>query len=110
MKSADFSFQTVDGATLHVYGWVIDKPKAMPFPLQWIPHTQDESQFEAADEARGFRFLDVVCCETGKDAPIGTGVLCLRCAVPLHPEAANMFGGFDPHYCNRCSSVIRWVG
>ena len=29
MKSADFSFQTVDGATLHVRGWVIDQPKAI---------------------------------------------------------------------------------
>lgn len=29
MKSADFSFQTVDGATLHVRGWVVDQPKAV---------------------------------------------------------------------------------
>jgi alpha-beta hydrolase superfamily lysophospholipase len=29
MKSADFSFQTVDGATLQVRGWVIDQPKAI---------------------------------------------------------------------------------
>jgi alpha-beta hydrolase superfamily lysophospholipase len=29
MKSADFSFQTVDGANLHVSGWVIEKPKAV---------------------------------------------------------------------------------
>ena len=29
MKSADFSFQTVDGANLHVNGWVIEKPKAV---------------------------------------------------------------------------------
>jgi len=29
MKSADFSFQTVDGAKLHVSGWAIDEPKAI---------------------------------------------------------------------------------
>jgi alpha-beta hydrolase superfamily lysophospholipase len=29
MKSADFSFQTVDGANLHVSGWVIENPKAI---------------------------------------------------------------------------------
>jgi alpha-beta hydrolase superfamily lysophospholipase len=29
MKSADFSFQTIDGAKLHVSGWAIDKPKAI---------------------------------------------------------------------------------
>lgn len=29
MKSADFVFQTVDGATLQVRGWVIDQPKAI---------------------------------------------------------------------------------
>jgi len=29
MKSADFTFQTVDGAKLHVSGWTIDEPKAV---------------------------------------------------------------------------------
>jgi len=29
MKSADFTFQTVDGANLHVSGWVIQSPKAI---------------------------------------------------------------------------------
>jgi len=29
MKSADFSFQTIDGANLHVSGWVIAEPKAI---------------------------------------------------------------------------------
>ena len=29
MKSADFVFQTVDGATLQVRGWVVDQPKAI---------------------------------------------------------------------------------
>ncbi len=29
MKSADFEFKTVDGATLFVRGWVIDEPKAV---------------------------------------------------------------------------------
>ncbi|MGB5268641.1 MAG: lysophospholipase [Polyangiales bacterium] len=29
MKSADFTFQTVDGANLHVSGWVIQNPKAI---------------------------------------------------------------------------------
>jgi alpha-beta hydrolase superfamily lysophospholipase len=29
MKSADFTFQTVDGANLHVSGWVIQTPKAI---------------------------------------------------------------------------------
>ena len=29
MKSADFAFQTVDGAKLHVSGWVVQNPKAI---------------------------------------------------------------------------------
>jgi alpha-beta hydrolase superfamily lysophospholipase len=29
VKSVNFSFQTVDGATLYVRGWVVDKPKAI---------------------------------------------------------------------------------
>ncbi|MEM9729868.1 MAG: lysophospholipase [Myxococcota bacterium] len=29
MKSADFTFQTVDGVKLHVSGWAIDQPKAV---------------------------------------------------------------------------------
>jgi len=29
MKSADFSFQTIDGGKLHVIGWAIDNPKAI---------------------------------------------------------------------------------
>jgi alpha-beta hydrolase superfamily lysophospholipase len=29
MKSADFAFQTVDGANLHVSGWVVQNPKAI---------------------------------------------------------------------------------
>ena len=29
MKSADFTFQTVDGANLHVSGWAIEEPKAI---------------------------------------------------------------------------------
>ena len=29
MKSTDFAFQTVDGATLHVSGWAVDAPKAI---------------------------------------------------------------------------------
>ena len=29
MKSADFSFQTVDGANIQVRGWVIERPKAI---------------------------------------------------------------------------------
>ena len=29
MKTGDFTFQTVDGATLHVSGWVVESPKAI---------------------------------------------------------------------------------
>ena len=29
MKSADFSFQTIDGANLHVSGWTVQQPKAI---------------------------------------------------------------------------------
>jgi alpha-beta hydrolase superfamily lysophospholipase len=29
MQSADFTFQTVDGANLHVSGWVVENPKAI---------------------------------------------------------------------------------
>ena len=29
MKSADFTFETVDGASLHVYGWVVQEPRAI---------------------------------------------------------------------------------
>ena len=83
-----------------------DKPKVIPFPVQWIPHTTDEEQFDTRDHERGFKFLDVVCCDSGKKAPIGVGVFCLRCAVPLHPTAAGMASDFDPPVCKRCSWIL----
>ena len=88
-----------------------DKPKVVPFPVQWIPHTFDETQFddgqpEGPDHERGFKFLAVTCAETGKEAAKGIGVCCLRCGIPLHPVAATMHGSFDPPVCWRCSWIL----
>jgi len=60
--------------------------------------------------SRGFEFLASTCVDSGKDAPVGVGVLCLRCGLPLHPEAANMMGGFDPPFCKRCSWPLLLIG
>ena len=85
-----------------------DRPKVVPFPVQWIPHrlVLSEADSEAA-WARGFEFEEAICADTGKPCGVGLVVACLRCGVPLHPEAAHMFGGFDPPYCKRCKWVIR---
>ena len=85
-----------------------DKPQLIPFPLPWMPHRLKltEEDDEAA-HTRGFVFLPGVCADTGQRGEIGVIVSCLRCAVPLHPSAAHMYGGFDPPYCNRCKWVIK---
>lgn len=79
---------------------------AVPFPVQWIPHSIDEADFDEAAHVAGFKLLSVTCCDSGKDAPLGVGVLCLRCGVPLHPEAAGMFTDMDPPVCRRCSWAL----
>ena len=85
-----------------------DKPKAIPFPLEWIPHRLElTSEDDEAAHARGFAFESVTCVDTGQEAGIGVALSCLRCGVPLHPEAAHMFGGFDPPCCNRCRLVVK---
>lgn len=83
-----------------------DFPEVVPFPVEWVPHTFDEAEFDDKAREIGFKFIDVVCCETGKPAPAGVGVLCLRCGIPLHPTAAGMIGGFDPPVCKRCSWIL----
>ena len=87
-----------------------DKPKVVPFPVEWIPHRLElTEEDDASTQARGFAFLPAVCVDSGKEAEIGVGVLCCRCGVELHPAAANMIGGFDPPYCRRCKWVIKLV-
>jgi hypothetical protein len=67
-------------------------------------------QKSEAASALTARFLDCTCIDSGKLAPVGVGVLCCRCGVPLHPEYANMMGGFDPPYCNRCRWPLLLLG
>lgn len=75
-----------------------------------IAELKRKADTASAITSRGFVFLDCVCIDTGKEAPVGVGVLCCRCGVPLHPEAANMMGGFDPPYCSRCRWPLLLLG
>lgn len=84
-----------------------DVPKVVPFPVQWIPHRLDN--LGPDDQARGFAFEPVVCSSSGKSAPVGTGVCCVRCGVPLHETEARMRNGFDAPKCWRCAPLIRWA-
>lgn len=78
-----------------------DKPKVVPWPIDWIPH---DFQLETeADEARGWRMLAATCVDSGKECEPGVGTCCVRCSVTLHPECANMIGPWDPPYCRRCA-------
>lgn len=79
-------------------------PKVIPFPIEWFPHRLSQDEDTEEEKARGFVFLDSLCIDTGKEIKPGVATLCLRCGVPLHPDAAHMMGGFDPPYCRRC----RW--
>jgi hypothetical protein len=96
------------GATVWEIPGKPDKPKAVPFPLEWLPHrlalTAEDSE---AAHLRGFAFEEVTCVDSGQKCGGGVAVSCLRCSVPLHPDAAHMFGGFDPPYCKRCKWVIK---
>jgi hypothetical protein len=85
-------------------------PKLIPFPLEWVPHRLElTDEDDEAAHARGFVFLPGTCVDSGKECEPGVVVSCLRCSVPLHPTAANMFGGFDPPYCHRCKWVLKLV-
>ena len=82
-----------------------DVPKVVPFPVEWIPHRFEGLQSEE-EVKRGFALESVTCVDTGDYAPVGVGVLCIRCGVPLHEKAAGMTNGFDPPKCKRCAPVI----
>ena len=85
-----------------------DKPKLVPFPLEWLPHRLElTDEDDEASHARGFVMLSGTCVDTGQECEPGVVVSCLRCGVPLHPTAANMVGGFDPPYCRRCEWPIK---
>lgn len=78
-------------------------------------YMEEKEKVEAAEaaatlELRGFEFLPCTCVDTGKEAPVGVGVLCVRCGIPLHPEAAAMVSGFDPPYCSRCRWPLLLLG
>jgi hypothetical protein len=90
------------GQTVWEVPYKKDAPKVIPWPVEWIPHRQVNETDDEAAQTRGFVFLDVVCIDSGKAAPVGVGALCARCGVPLHPEAAHMLGGFSPPSCKRC--------
>lgn len=88
-----------------------DVPHVIPFPVEWIPHRiLKENEEVNTENPVGFQFLEDVCIDTGKKLPIGVGVLCCRCGIPLHPEAASMFSGFDPPICRRCRFIVRLAG
>jgi hypothetical protein len=78
--------------------------------LQGPQRSTEEKDETPSPHRMGFEFLSSTCSDTGKPLPIGVGVLCCRCGVPLHPEAASMFGGFDPPICRRCKPIVRLVG
>lgn len=83
---------------------------AMPilmWPVEWLPHRPVIETDTEQDKERGFVFLDTVCAETNKPAEKGVATCCVRCGIHLHPDAANMFSGFDPPQCNRCYWVIK---
>jgi hypothetical protein len=82
-----------------------DVNKMIPWPLEWIPHRLAEDEEDAAWE-KGFEFLEATCIETGENLPIGVGVCCLRCGVPLHPLQARMTSGFSPPRCSRCHILV----
>lgn len=95
-----------------VHTWEVpglpEKSKVVPFPVQWIPHRMElTDEDDEASHTRGFVFLDVTCSDSGKDAPAGVGVLCLRCGLPLHPTAAHMVSDFNPPYCRRCKWPLK---
>lgn len=81
-----------------------DKPKLIPFPLEWLPHRLDN--LEGDDERKGFALVPAVCVDTGLEVQPGDGVLCLRCGVPLHPSVANIVTTQDPPYCRRCERFV----
>lgn len=70
--------------------------KVCPFPVEWIPHSMETSH------PRGFDFLEATCVDTFAPLPIGVGVLCARCGVPLHPKAAHMMSAHAVPKCKRC--------
>ncbi len=84
--------------------------KVVPFPVEWIPHRTAGEFDDEATRKRGFEFLPAVCVDSGKEAPIGKGVRCLRCGIPLHESAAHMVSGFDPPYCKRCHWPLLLLG
>lgn len=81
-------------------------PHVMPWPVQWFPHRKLIETDEDKDKERGFVFLDSVCVDSGVPIEKGVATSCVRCGVHLHPEKANMSGGFDPPICRRCYWVI----
>lgn len=81
--------------------------RALLFPVEWVPHRLTD--LSAREEEAGFAIEDVICCDSGKSAPRGVGVLCLRCGVPLHPDAAGMVAPLDPPRCKRCAPLLLLV-
>ena len=83
------------------------KPPVCPYPLEWLPvRTSLTEEDDTASHNRGFAFTRAVCTDTGVECLPGVGVRCLRCGVPLSPEAADAVGPIDPPSCCRCRPVI----
>lgn len=81
-------------------------PPVGPFPVEWIPHSLEDSLFSEAERGMGFHMTDSVCTDTGVLLPKGIGVRCCRCGVDLHPDAADMIGDHDIPKCRRCAWVL----
>ena len=92
----------------HMMWEIPGKPPVCPFPLEWLPVrlALTEGDSEEAHQ-RGFAFDSAVCTDTGVECLPGVGVRCLRCRVPLSPEAADAVGPIDPPTCARCRPVVR---
>ena len=86
--------------------WNPNAPKAVPFPVEWIPHRPAHLADGREVLNKGVVLLDAKCEITGKTAEVGVGVCCCRCGIDLHPDAAHMINPMSIPVCWRCSLVM----
>jgi len=81
-----------------------DGPPLMPWPLQWIPHVEVDSESSTV----GFKIKSIKCVDTHLSAE-KNGVCCARCGVGLHPSASRQKSYFDAPVCRRCNFLLFWM-
>ena len=84
-------------------------PKAAPWPIEWIPHTQKGLEGDDKWERLGWKPLSAICSVSGVDVPPGQAASCLRCGVSLSPVAAGQCNTQDPPRCSRCAPLLLFV-